>query len=285
MIHVLNLLLLGLIAFVLVVLGWWLLIATEGAYLGRRVVIWLYDLYAFRYDDVKRYNATYEHALVAQPIMEKIAPQRSPLVLDVATGTGRVPIALLKHRQFQGRVVAVDLSRLMLRNAARKLRGQQGHVSLLWCPAERLPFADNCFDVVTSLEALEFMASPQAVLKEMLRVLRPGGLLLISNRINIRVMPGKIWTREQLGEILVEYGVRDADVEAWQVDYDRVWAIKGGESEPVGSRPVGEFLRCPCCPSSLMVRQENRWVCEICQGAARIGRDGVIEMFPLQSKC
>ena len=49
-----------------------------------------------------------------------------------------------------------------------------------------LPFADGTFDVVTCLEAMEFMSRRDHCLHEMLRVLRPGGLLFISNRSRIR---------------------------------------------------------------------------------------------------
>jgi hypothetical protein len=98
-------------------------------------------------------------------------------------------------------------------------------------------------------------------------------------------MPGKIWSRDQLAELLVENYIADADIEPWQSDYQRVWAIKGGESQPTGARPLGEILRCPCCPVSLMTEQGDKWVCEMCSGTARIGPDGVIELFPLQEKC
>lgn len=248
-------------------------------------MIWLYDLFAQRYDSVKNFNSIYEHALLAQPILEHIAPHRAPLVLDVATGTGRLPLALLRHKHFQGRVVAVDLSRQMLRRASEKLRGYEKQSALLWSPAERLPFTDKAFDVVCCLEALEFMTNPKTALREMVRVLRPGGLLFISNRINTRLMPGKTWDRDELAALLVEYGIEDADLEPWQADYDRVWAIKGGDAQPTGARPLGEILRCPCCPASLMTERDGAWVCELCKGEAQIGADGVIELFPLQQRC
>ncbi len=194
----LSLFLLGLVAFLLILLGWWLLIATEGVYLGRRVVIWLYDLFAPQYDRVKGFNPIYEHALLAQPIMERIAPHQAPLMLDIATGSGRMPLAMLNHTHFQGRIVGLDLSRRMLRYASLNLRADTDRVSLLWTPAEKLPFADGTFDVVTCMEALEFMSRPDHNLHEMLRVLRPGGLLFISNRINTHLMPGKTWDRDRL---------------------------------------------------------------------------------------
>lgn len=268
----------------LVVLGWWLLVSSEGVYLGRRVVVWLYDLFATRYDDVKNYQRIYEHALLAQPIMDKIAPHTSPLVLDVATGTGRLPLALLVHSHFQGRVIGVDLSRRMLGVAAQKLALSE-QVKLLWSPAETLPFADDTFDVVTCLEALEFMADPPAVLHELVRVLRPGGLLLITNRINTRWMPGKTWSKERLAELLASTDIVEADVEAWQHDYHKVWAIKDGDAQPTGARPLVEVLRCPCCPEQAMIERDGAWVCEECEGKAMVAADGVIELFPLQENC
>lgn len=264
-------------------LGWWLFVETEGVYLGRRVVVWLYDLYARRYDSIKGYNQIYEHALLAQPIMERIAPLRAPLVLDVATGTGRLPLALLSHTHFQGRIVAVDLSRAMLARAADKLAEDAHRAALVWCPAETLPFADNLFDLVTCLESLEFMANPAAVLRELVRVLRPGGLLLFSQRVNTPWMPGKTWTREQLIGLL-SADMAEAEVEPWQADYHRVWAVKDGSALPSGPRPLGEILRCPCC-SALMAEGPGCWICSGCGGAALVGADGVIELERLRRAC
>lgn len=264
-------------------LAWWLFVETEGAYLGRRIVVWLYDLYAQRYDSIKRYNKVYEHALLAQPLMVRIAPMRAPLVLDVATGTGRLPLALLNHVHFHGRIVAVDLSRAMLACAADKFAEDNDRVALVWCPAETLPFADGMFDVVTCLEALEFMTNPAAVLRELIRVLRPGGLLLFSQRINTPWMPGKTWSREQLITLL-STDIADAEVEPWQADYHRVWAVKDGSALPIGPLPLGEILRCPRC-GALMAEGLGGWTCSACSATAPIGVDGVIELERLRRAC
>jgi ubiquinone/menaquinone biosynthesis C-methylase UbiE len=212
---------------------WWLLVATEGVYLGRRVVIWLYDLYAARYDRIKEYQPEYEYYFLARPILGEIYPQFNPLVLDVATGTGRLPIALCDHEDFAGRVIATDLSRNMLLQAAKKLEGES-RVVFLRCAGEHLPFAANSFDVVTCLEALEFTESPAATLRECVRVLRPGGVLLITNRRNTR-MPGRLWTEEQIHALLADYGVGISQTEPWQTDYQKVWGLKDGDSDPIGT--------------------------------------------------
>ncbi len=273
----LTLLALGIIA-----LGWWLLIETEGVYLGRRIVVWLYDLYADRYDDIKHFRSEYDHRFLSQPIMELIAPHRSPLVLDVATGTGRLPIVLLNHGQFQGRVIGIDMSRRMLRKAAYKLGSPNPRAPLLWTPAERLPFADNTFDVVTSLESLEFMERPEAVLKEAVRVLRPGGLLLVTNRINTRLMPGKTQSGEQIAKILESFGMENVVVDYWQVDYDRVWGRKQGSSSVTGARPLAEVLCCPRC-QQLLIEETGVWRCPEGHFAAPVGDDGVIELLAPQA--
>jgi SAM-dependent methyltransferase len=232
------------VTIIIIAVLWWLLVTTEGVYLGRRVVIWLYDLYADRYDNIKNNEPKYEQLLLTDPIMGMIAPHISPLVLDVATGTGRLPLALIDHPVFQGRIIAVDLSYKMLKKAAQKI-AQDGRVSLLHCPAETLPFPDDTFDVVTCLEALEFMTNPRVVIAEIVRVLRPGGLLLTTNRIATRLMPGKTFSNEDLAAMLAEHGIEDVIMEAWQVDYHRVWGMKAGDSPATGARRLAEVLNNP----------------------------------------
>jgi ubiquinone/menaquinone biosynthesis C-methylase UbiE len=201
-------------------------------YLGRRVVIWLYDLYAGRYDDIKHFRQDYDHLFLAQPIIERIAPNRAPLVLDVATGTARLPLALLRHKHFSGRVYAVDLSMGMLHQAVGKLNRyereyqEEAPVRLLCAHAGRLPFSDGTFDIVTCLEALEFTPNPVESLRECVRVLRPGGLLLITNRLTGRWMPGKTWTQPDLTLLLMSMGIDQVTFDPWQVDYIRVWGVK-----------------------------------------------------------
>ena len=267
----------------LAVLLWWLIVTTEGVYLGRAVVIWLYDIYARRYDNIKQFQPQYEHWLVAAPLMEMIAPLRAPLVLDVATGTGRLPEAMLSHMDFQGRVIGVDLSRKMLQFAADKLSVRTNQVSLLWGPAEQLPFEDDLFDIVTCLESLEFMRDPAGVLCEMIRVLRPGGMLFISNRINVKFMPGKVFDSERLTEMLEACGVHDVDIEPWQEDYQRVWGMKAGDSSPTGARPIWEVLCCPYDQTLFRQDADGRFQCECGHDLNENAEDGIIDLFPLYS--
>lgn len=218
-------------------LFWWLIIETEGVYLGRRVVIALYDRYASRYDRVKQFDEAADLALIAQPIMERMAPLDAPLILDVATGTGRLPLLMARLARFKGQVIGSDASRRMLAVARRKVAAQrfEGYIRLLRHDALALPFADESFDVVTCLEALEFLPDQRAALAEMIRVLRPGGTLLTSIRIDTRWMPGRTFSEAKIRAALASLGAGDIQIAIWQEDYSQVWARKTGESEPAGA--------------------------------------------------
>ena len=223
---------------------WWLLFETEGVYLGRRTVIALYDLYAHRYDRIKQFDETADFALIGQPLLEGVAPQSDPLILDVATGTGRVPLVMARMAHFDGHVIGIDASRLMLAKAREKIMSArfQAFITLLRQDANALPFDDEAFDVVTCLEALEFMPRPAQALAEMIRVLRPGGLLLTTIRIDTRWMPNRTWSEERMRAELEALGMRAIDVMIWQEDYSQVWAWKAGKSEPIGPAGLAALL-------------------------------------------
>jgi len=246
-------------------------------------VIWLYDLYATRYDRIKQFQPEYDHFLLANPIMGYIAPHQSPLVLDVAVGTGRLPDALFKHAYFHGRIIGLDLSTKMLRIAAQKLGEDQNRLSLLRAPAEQVPFDDNSFDVVTCLESLEFMPDSKVVISELARVLRPGGLLLITNRIGRHFMPSKTFNNETLVEILNINGICDVEIEPWQEDYHRVWGLKGGDSLIVGARPLVEVLRCPACGGHFTINEAGTWSCMRCNRKTNPTTDGILDVVSLYS--
>lgn len=101
-------------------------------------------------------------------------PPDARLVLDVATGTGAVAVLLARRGH---RVVALDLTEAMLAQAARRLEslGLQDRVHLVRADAQKLPFADAAFDALTFTFLLRYVADPRAVLRELGRVVRPGG--------------------------------------------------------------------------------------------------------------
>jgi ubiquinone/menaquinone biosynthesis C-methylase UbiE len=267
------------------VLLWWLLIETEGVYLGQPVVTWLYDLFATRYDAIKEYETPYEDLLLATPIMNAIRPNRTPLMLDIATGTARLPVAMLAHAHFEGHIIGVDISRAMLRQAAYKLADDLAHVDLLHAPATCLPFDDDTFDGVTLLEAIEFIAQPHLAIHEAVRVLRPGGILLTTQRINIKTMPGKLWSEAHIQAALEQAGIERVIFEAWQEEYTKVWGRKAGRSQPVGVQPLEAVMRCPRCGYKTLTFSPPTFICSNCALRVPVGEDGVLEVRKAHRAC
>ena len=247
---------------------WYLLIATEGVYLGRRVVIALYDLYARRYDRIKQFDEAWELQTLATPLVKALSGVPQPLILDVATGTGRVPKLLRRVPHFNGQVIGVDYSWQMLRRAAEKL-GKSRRTVLIHQDATQLPFSDATFDAVVCLEALEFLPDQAAALAEIVRVARPSAPILLTNRRGFyaRLLRGKVQSSAAFAERLRrEYGLEQVEVEAWQMEYDLIWAIKSGQADEMARpRTWQAALRCPrCAQVGFQKESERRLRCAHC---------------------
>ena len=227
-----------LIVAVVVLVLYWLLITTEGTYLGPGLVAWTYDLVAKRYDRMKGIRYVNEVRFLGMPLVERLANVPQPRILDVATGTGRLPLLARQLLGDEATVVALDRSLGMLREAST-VAGHEG-VCVTWLrgDASALAFRSETFDAVCCLEALEFVSWPRVALEEMLRVLRPGGVLLISNRIgsDARFFPGRLCGRGKLEQRLTEAGAVSVTMERWQAHYDLVWARKAPSARPQSER-------------------------------------------------
>ncbi|MGK5632435.1 ubiquinone/menaquinone biosynthesis methyltransferase, partial [Streptomyces sp. URMC 123] len=101
-------------------------------------------------------------------------------VLDVATGTGALARALLRRNRTI-HVVGCDINTSMLAVARKRLRPEiaAGRCHLVLAGAERLPFPDHHFDAVCVAFAIDDLPDRQRAVREMRRVLRPGGALLL----------------------------------------------------------------------------------------------------------
>jgi ubiquinone/menaquinone biosynthesis C-methylase UbiE len=233
----LLIILLLLLAALMALALYWLFFLTEGAYLGEGVVVWLYDRYARRYDAIKDWDIRDEIDYLAEPFALQVEAKRQPpLILDVAAGSGRLPLAVrLSGLLPDARWVLLDASRQMLAQARHRL-GQDDRLHFIAHTAQQLPFEDASFDVVACLEALEFMPEPEAALAELARVLRPGGLLVITNRTGpqARFLPGRVWTHAQVFQLLKAHALRNISIRPFLVDYEWVTAIKRGSFTPPG---------------------------------------------------
>jgi demethylmenaquinone methyltransferase / 2-methoxy-6-polyprenyl-1,4-benzoquinol methylase len=106
-------------------------------------------------------------------LVEQVAPTSGARVLDVATGTGMVTAELLA-RCGDCSVVGIDQSTEMLAGARSRFAADQ-RVQLVEGQAEHLPFADASFDALTFTYLLRYVDDPPATLRELARVVKPGG--------------------------------------------------------------------------------------------------------------
>jgi demethylmenaquinone methyltransferase/2-methoxy-6-polyprenyl-1,4-benzoquinol methylase len=100
-------------------------------------------------------------------------------VLDIAGGTGDLALAFSKKVGQTGQVVHTDINEAMLRTGRDRLLDAGVALPTLVCDAEKLPFPDNYFDLVSVAFGLRNMTHKDAALAEMNRVLKPGGRLLV----------------------------------------------------------------------------------------------------------
>ena len=119
-------------------------------------------------------------------VSDLVAARPGERLLDVACGTGALACAALERVGDQGQVVGLDPNPDMLSVARRKstkIDWREGR-------AESLPFPDESFDAVVSQFGLMFFADRPAALREMMRVLRPGGRLAVAVCDAVEHSPG-----------------------------------------------------------------------------------------------
>ncbi|MBL0085332.1 MAG: bifunctional demethylmenaquinone methyltransferase/2-methoxy-6-polyprenyl-1,4-benzoquinol methylase UbiE [Ideonella sp.] len=100
-------------------------------------------------------------------------------VLDIAGGTGDLARAFARKAGPEGTVVHTDINETMLRTGRDRLLDEGLSLPTTTCDAEKLPFASECFDLVSVAFGLRNMTHKDGALAEMCRVLKPGGRLLV----------------------------------------------------------------------------------------------------------
>ena len=100
-------------------------------------------------------------------------------VLEIAGGTGDLALAFAKKVGPMGQVVHTDINEAMLRTGRDRLLDAGVILPTTVCDAEKLPFPDSHFDLVSVAFGLRNMTHKDAALREMARVLKPGGKLLV----------------------------------------------------------------------------------------------------------
>ena len=157
-------------------------LTTGSEHLNRDTVIKTYARWAPIYDKV--FGSVFEEARrAAVAACEQIGGR----VLEVGVGTG----ISLPYYSSNCRVTGIDISEEMLEVARQRVAddGLQHVERLELMDAEHLAFADGSFDVVVAQYVVNTVPNPEAALDEFLRVLRPGGELIIVNRVGAEKGP------------------------------------------------------------------------------------------------
>lgn len=125
-------------------------------------------------------SAVHKDKAVLDRLVELAHVRPTDRVLDVATGTGHTAFAFAPHVH---EVIATDVTPEML-SEGEKLKSEVGahNVEFRIADAHDLPFEDEAFDVVTCRRAAHHFVDIHQALREMRRVLRPGGRLVIDDR-------------------------------------------------------------------------------------------------------
>ena len=146
-----------------------------------RLVRGVFDSVADKYDLMNDLMSGGVHRLWKRFTIELSGARHGNRVLDIAGGTGDLTRQFSRIVGPTGEVVLADINASMLKVGRDRLldKGVAGNVKFVQADAEKLPFPDNHFDVVTIAFGLRNVTHKEDAIASMLRVLKPGGRLLV----------------------------------------------------------------------------------------------------------
>ncbi len=139
----------------------------------------VFDSVANKYDVMNDLMSMGLHRLWKAYTIAASGAREGHKVLDIAGGTGDLSEAFAKRVGPSGMVVHTDINEAMLSTGRDRLLNSGKALPTALCDAEKLPFPTGTFDIVSVAFGLRNMTHKDAALKEMNRVLKPGGKLLV----------------------------------------------------------------------------------------------------------
>ncbi len=139
----------------------------------------MFDNIAFRYDFLNSLLSMGIHKGWRKKCVKRLIPLQPKLILDVATGTGDFAIACMKLNPTK--IIGIDISEGMMKFGREKLKklNLDSKIELNLGDAETLDFADNTFDAITVGFGVRNFENLEKGLKNLSRILKPGGSLII----------------------------------------------------------------------------------------------------------
>ena len=144
-----------------------------------RRVAGVFDSVAGKYDVMNDLMSVGLHRLWKRFAAEISGVRKGQHVLDVAGGSADLSRLFLKKVGNSGKVVLTDINNAMLRAGRDRLLDDGLATPVTQCDAEHLPFPDNYFDCVSIAFGLRNVTHKDAALREMQRVLKPGGRMIV----------------------------------------------------------------------------------------------------------
>ena len=141
----------------------------------------VFDSVASRYDLMNDLMSGGIHRLWKRFTIELSAARPGQTVLDIAGGTGDLAARFSRLVGPEGKVILADINAAMLEVGRDRLivKGATGNIEVVQADAQALPFEDNSIDCITIAFGLRNVTDKGMALRSMLRVLRPGGRLLV----------------------------------------------------------------------------------------------------------
>ena len=173
-------------------------------------------------------------------------------------------------------MLAMDISRGMLESAAEKLSEHRDQVTLLHYQDFPLPYPDDTFDAVSCLEALEVMVEMEMPLRELHRVLKPGGAFLTSRGTEASGRKAKVRSVLAFTQLLEQNGFEQVEIIPWWKLFDRVRAVKPGILELAGNKFPVDVLVCSECDQPGFEKTEGKLMCKRCGKVLKFGREDII---------
>lgn len=151
----------------------------------------MFDNIAYRYDFLNQLLSLGIHKGWRRKSIRLLQPLKPKQVLDVATGTGDFALEAMKLAP--DKITGVDISEGMLKFGREKIAQKKlsDKIELLKGDSENLPFPDDSFDAITVGFGVRNFENLEKGLQNMLRVLRPGGMLVVLEFSRPRVFPVK----------------------------------------------------------------------------------------------
>jgi ubiquinone/menaquinone biosynthesis C-methylase UbiE len=167
-----------------------------------------------------------EHEKVWRWGLEHITIAPDATILDVGCGGGGA-VKILAQITSNGKVYGIDYAKDILPTARWVNRAsiRQGRVEIKHGSVSDLPFTDNTFDIATAFETIMFWPNLVDALQEVRRVLKPGGIFLISNEAYsdtrfaerntkwARLVNFKLQTSEETRQSLIEAGYTQVEID------------------------------------------------------------------------